>query len=443
MSESARRLLVRGTAAARAKDVDQARYYLEWVLTTDSSEDQKIEAWYWLSEIAETPDAKRDYLENVLSSNPMDRRARRALAILNGQLSPDEIIDPDQYTQPQSEAPVDAEGQRFECPTCGGQMAYTPDGRSLVCEYCRNREQIKSGKNSFENDFLVSMATAKGHSKVYNLRSFECAGCGAIYILVPENLTISCPHCGANYATVHSETREMIPPHGIIPAAGTEELAEETFLAWLEKKAPKAQAHIDCMQGVYLPVWTFDITGDLPWNAMQYKSQDSYDTSFGLSFGGSSSSNKEWQPINGNKFVLFDDVLIPASAPLPKGFADVLEHYNLQNVVEFNPKYLASWLAETYHIKLSDAALDARAKALKLANEIIKKGIIDGPTKDFRVNSSQLLIESYKLILVPVWIVDYSVEGKKYTVTLNGQTGYVSGDSPQTKVGKLIDWLLE
>ena len=60
MSDSARDLLVRGIAAAKAQDTDQARFYLEWVLRTDASREQKIKAWLWLSEVSEDPDEKRD-----------------------------------------------------------------------------------------------------------------------------------------------------------------------------------------------------------------------------------------------------------------------------------------------------------------------------------------------------------------------------------------------
>ena len=84
MSSSARDLLVRGIAAAKTKDIDEARFYLEWVLRTDANRQQRIKAWYWLSEISDDPAEKRDLLENILVHEPGHAEARRSRAILDG-----------------------------------------------------------------------------------------------------------------------------------------------------------------------------------------------------------------------------------------------------------------------------------------------------------------------------------------------------------------------
>ena len=74
MSESVRALLVRGVAAAKtgqARDKEEARFYLEWVLRRDdATSDQKASAWLWLSQIEDDPKKKRDCLENVLAWDP-------------------------------------------------------------------------------------------------------------------------------------------------------------------------------------------------------------------------------------------------------------------------------------------------------------------------------------------------------------------------------------
>ena len=104
MSESVRQLLVRGVAAARtgeARDKEEARYYLEWVLRhNEASSDQKSTAWLWLSQIEDDPRKKRDCLENILAGDPANGPARRGLAILDGRLKPEDIIDPNKPIEP-------------------------------------------------------------------------------------------------------------------------------------------------------------------------------------------------------------------------------------------------------------------------------------------------------------------------------------------------------
>src|SRR5690349_21574346 len=92
--ENAEDLLQQGLAAAQSgdpRDRDQAEYFLEWVLRTDSDLDQQTQAWYWLSRITDDPKRKHECLENALAVNPADPDARRDMAILEGRLKPENM----------------------------------------------------------------------------------------------------------------------------------------------------------------------------------------------------------------------------------------------------------------------------------------------------------------------------------------------------------------
>jgi hypothetical protein len=81
----------------------EARFYLEWLLRLDPPLLQRIDAWFWLSEVQTDEQAQRGYLEQILVMDPSEGRARRKLAILDGKLDPTEIVDPDQLnTAPQT-----------------------------------------------------------------------------------------------------------------------------------------------------------------------------------------------------------------------------------------------------------------------------------------------------------------------------------------------------
>jgi tetratricopeptide (TPR) repeat protein len=83
MSSSTSSLLFRGITAAKAGDLDEARYYLERALNSEPSTHECAETWFWLSEIAPDPAQKRNCLEEALALDPFDARARRSLAILD------------------------------------------------------------------------------------------------------------------------------------------------------------------------------------------------------------------------------------------------------------------------------------------------------------------------------------------------------------------------
>jgi hypothetical protein len=62
------------------------------------------------------------------------------------------------------------------------------------------------------------------------------------------------------------------------------------------------------------------------------------------------------------------------------------------------------------------------------------------------LSSTGLIFESYKLVLVPLWILTYrdspAGKDKQYTVVVNGQTGQVRGDQPARGLRKAWAWLM-
>jgi len=184
MDESYRDLIVRGIAAAKVNDKKEARFYLEWVLRLEPPIEQRVDAWFWLSEVSDDPQQKRNFLEEVLCYQPGHQPARRSLAILDGRLDPSEIIDPVHLPAEGDAGHQPLHPQRYDCPHCGGRMVFQPDGRSLICEYCNGRRAIANPvKQEKSQDFTVAMATVRGHKIPVNTHSFECKACGAIFLL--------------------------------------------------------------------------------------------------------------------------------------------------------------------------------------------------------------------------------------------------------------------
>jgi DNA-directed RNA polymerase subunit RPC12/RpoP len=218
MSDSARDLLVRGIAAAKAGDKQEARFFLEWVLRTDADRDQQIDAWYYLSQISEDPAARRECLENVLVLDPSHPEARRGFAILDGRLDPAAIIDPDRPDTIPHPPPPPLPAQRFVCQKCGGKLAFSPDGQQLTCTYCHAHmtlyQAVESGAVVREQDFTVALATAKGHAHPVATQSLTCHGCGVSFLLGPATLSLTCPYCGSPYVVQITESRTLVPPEG-------------------------------------------------------------------------------------------------------------------------------------------------------------------------------------------------------------------------------------
>ncbi len=224
MDDLTRDLFIRGMLAAKAKESADARRYLEWVLRLDPPQDMRVDALYWLSKVAETPKEQRRLLEEALAYNPSEMRCRRELAVLKGDLDPGEIVDPDRFTSGAGPALTagakagqaasrPAGADRFTCPQCGGRMTYAPDGQSLTCEYCAARSSAARPALAAEDDpsaaqnFLIAMATRKGHLHPVTRQTFNCQGCGSPFLLPAQQLSATCPYCGSAYVVRRPQSR--------------------------------------------------------------------------------------------------------------------------------------------------------------------------------------------------------------------------------------------
>ena len=92
---------------------------------------------------------------------------------------------------------------------------------------------------------------------------------------------------------------------------------------------------------------------------------------------------------------------------------------------------------------MANASLDARNRAYSTLKRKLPGEIAS--LFNLVTSSASLAIESFKLVLIPVWITEIPTDGHKVLVLINGQNGVVQGDMPsQPKAkskNKLFDWL--
>ncbi len=452
MSDSARDLLSRGIAAAKAHERDEARFYLERALRTDADRQQKAQAWLWLSEITDDPAEKRNCLEHALAFEPSNVLARRGLAIVDGRLDPAEIVDPDRLPATSQEEPSrSVKMQRFVCQRCGGKMGFKPDSKSLQCQYCDFEQTLfaamTEGAMVQEHDFVVAMATAKGHARPVGMQPFTCQGCGATFLLGSTILSLTCPYCGSAHVVRLTETRRLIPPEGLIPFAVSQQDARRAFHQWMDKKGMRDEVKVSPLRGLYLPAWTFDLSGEIRWQCYTYR-----DEGIGIDTGGiqltlpGSRRSRKLVREEGSHLVYENDILVPASHTLPPELlVERAGNSPLSDVIAYDEAYLADWPAEIYEISVSDASLVARRRALDKARHFITTRVNAtlGYVKDLHFNTSGLVVESFKLILIPGWTARYRYEDTIYRVLVDGQTGEVRAQEPRSWLRKLFGNLFE
>jgi hypothetical protein len=431
-SDYSRELLRSGIIDAKAGDRESARRYLDRAAYMGNDHEVLAETWYWMSQVVDDVVEKRKALENCLAHDLRHARARRELAILDGKLKADEIIDPDQL--PAAPAGLRAaNADRFMCPKCGGRMSFAPDGQSLVCEYCSRNQKFSVAQpgTANEKDFIIAMATARGHGKSLNQQVFHCEGCGCEFILPPDQISATCVYCGSPHVVNWESEEELLAPDGIIPHAFEPQRAAKLLVEWVEANQIKPEKHVDLPRGVYLPLWSFDLGGVLDY--IGEKVDDSQ-----IQFN---DRRPKMIRVQDSYPVQVNDLPIPASRKLSAVFLKLIPTFDLKAVKPYDPRYLANWPAEVYDIPMAEASLDARAQGLaRYKNELLT---LLAPVQLISTSSANMTVESFRLNLLPVWITELPFDGREHLVLINGLNGIVKSDLPEktNKPGGLLEWL--
>jgi len=429
--QSAEELFRLGRISVKEGDRAEARRLLQQAVEYDRDHS---EAWLWLSATTDDPVEQKQYLEWAIAANPANAAARRGLGIVTGRLNPKEILPEGDSPQPQpSTEPEEVVVRRmFKCPQCGGTLRFDPEIVDLKCESCGYVEVVEEVPIKDSEQVLdFNLPTRKGHGWAEAERRFTCRQCGAITLLPKAQTSDQCPFCGSAALVAAPEEVELLPPQGVIPM-GLESLqVQQAVKAWLGRGffAPddlSLLARDSRLHPAYVPFWTFNATLNARWSG--YVSEGH-------------GRNQRWVWRTGERIFFYTDHLQPGTRALPADLLTQIKAFDLAALVEYKPEYLAGWPAATYDISLAEASLAAREVMIAEAKkELFYKAAGGAMVRDLEVTGSDFTGQTYKFVMLPLWVGAYAYQGKTFRVLVNGQTGKVVGDKPvdQVKVVLLI-----
>jgi predicted RNA-binding Zn-ribbon protein involved in translation (DUF1610 family) len=432
-SDYSRDLLRSGIVEVKAGNREAARHYLDRALYMSDDHALMAEAWFWISQLSDIPAEKRDALENCLANDLDHARARRALAMLDGRLRAEEVVNPD-APPPTPSGTGQTDAARFMCPRCGGRMTYRPDGMRLVCEYCRRHDAMKQAKaQAAGHDFVVAMATERAHRRPLREQVGHCGGCGAEYILPAGRLSFTCAYCGSPQVVSVQSARDLASPDRILPHAFDQNRADALLRRWATHILRQVGTRMTLPRGLYLPVWTFSLGGQIDYTGeVLTQPFDPFHNE-----GERTRTERGSMPVH-------MDVSIAASSKSSAPFVRLIPGFDTREIRVYNPKYLTAWVAELYDISMADASLEARSQAYSRLKQDMPTLV--WPAKLKSTSSANLTVESFQLDLLPVWMSEVSIEGARRLVLINGQNGVVQGDGFRRSEGSgggRVGWLAD
>ncbi len=411
-----------GIAAVKGNDREQARRLL---FKATEMKPTDPEPWLWLSATTDDAEEQRDYLEHAVAADPGNAAARRGLVLLSDKLDRTRLLEEGQGVAPR--APSEPEeaitAQVFTCPQCGGMMKFAPEKEALLCEFCGYAQQPENipAADSSEQVLDFVLPTTRGHRWAEAQHRLTCEQCGSVSTLPSGRTASECPYCGSRRLIESAETAELVEPQAIGLAQFDEQAAARRVRDWLGRgwfipDDLRKLALTSAIRPAYYPFWTFDGTLGLGWSCE-------------VNQGGSRSP--DWVMRSGVEYEMFDDVLVPGLRALTKIDLSRVEPFELKKVVEFKPEHLAGWTALTYDIPLADASLKAREKvARRVRQQLHNRVEVGRQVRNLQSGATSWSGQTYKYVLLPLWVGSYRYRGHRYWVLVNGQTGKVSGVKP-------------
>jgi hypothetical protein len=223
-----------------------------------------------------------------------------------------------------------------------------------------------------------------------------------------------------------------VPPTGVVPFGLTEAEARERYAAWVAKQRPlgsRRQAIIEAVRAVYVPCWTFSARVRVPWRAMKLQSkQKRRDHENDSSF--------ESVPIDGVVDLAFDDEIVPATDSVPADLVTALQPAPVADLIPCLPNAAADPLNAPCTVSLRQAwdTVDARLQTQVTLAVHRDAGLTATDLESWPEWSDQ----QCRLVLAPIFVVDYRFGGEPYIAVVHGRSGAVEGRKPPDWIARVI-----
>ena len=351
----------------------------------------------------------------------------------------------------------EVEAQRkYACPMCGGEARWDPARKALVCAYCGSVTPVQavdavSGVIQ-EHPLAAALREVPDAERGWmtETHSVRCQSCQAITVFPAGQAAGRCAFCGSSALVDYQALRAPIRPESLLAFQVSESQTREALRAWYGTRwfAPnqlKRAALTDTVRGVYLPFWTFDAQAHCPWSAeagYYYYETETY------SENGEEKTRRvqrtRWEDASGSVEHFFDDALVSASKGVPEELMARIEPFPTVNkLVAYDGSYLAGWVVEQYQIDLAEASTRAEATMEAELRRMCAQAVPGDTQRGLQIEP-MYTGQTFKHVLLPVWVLSYHYFGTAYQVLINGYTGQIAGRYPKSwvKIALLVVFVL-
>jgi hypothetical protein len=333
--------------------------------------------------------------------------------------------------------------EKHACPACGAQAEWNPSKQKLVCPFCGTEAPYivdkETGKVQ-ELDLVSALRSIPDEARGWQTdrRSVQCQSCKAVMVYDPARVGQNCEFCGSPALVDYQEIKSPIRPQSLLPFRITASQIRESMRAWYAGRwfAPgklKSKALVDQIKGMYIPYWTFDAQAECPWRAeagYYYYVTESYTDNQGKRQT-RQVRKVRWEPASGHVSHFFDDQPVPGSRGIDAGLLRGIEPFPTKELVPYDTAFLSGFVVEHYQVVLLDAAKQGRERMNEELRALCSAEVPGDTQRNLEIFPTYSG-ETFKHILVPLWLLTYTYGKRAFQVVANGYTGAIAGKYPKS-----------
>ncbi len=333
--------------------------------------------------------------------------------------------------------------EKHPCAACGAQAVWNPAKQALVCPFCGTLTPFVLDSTSgalVENDLARALRELPDEARGWlaEKRTVQCQSCKAVSVFDPERVGQNCDFCGSPALVAYTEIKAPIRPQSLLPFKISEPQVREQIRRWYASKwlAPgklKSRALVDRVRGVYIPYWTFDAQAVCPWEAEAghyYYTTESYRDNQGRTQT-RQVQHVRWEPASGVVRHFFDDEPVPGTHGVSHYLLSQIEPFRTSELVPYDTAFLSGFVVEHYQIVLLEAAQASQEQMKGKLYEMCAAAVPGDTQRNLQIHP-EFSAQTFKHILVPVWLLSYLYGTRSYQVVVNGYDGRMAGQYPKS-----------
>ncbi len=324
----------------------------------------------------------------------------------------------------------------YKCPCCNAPLIFGAGEQQMKCEYCDNTFDLDTVQACAESEApeekpeIQWEETEKpewSEEEQSHIRSYLCDACAGQLITDEHTAATFCPYCG-NPTILPARLSGGLKPDGVIPFKTSKEDAKAAFLNLCKGKPllPRfftQEQQVEKITGLYVPFWLCDCSAEFDGSYKATRLHTWADSRYIY-------TKTDHFLLKRRAEAAYAKIPMDGSSKMEDTFMESIEPFDYGDMVDFEMAYLSGFLADKYDVEASAGEDRIRQRVENALSDQVQSttlgyGTVIPTSRQLRINHGKA-----KYVLLPVWMLNTSYNGKTYTFAMNGQTGKMTGQFP-------------